>query len=178
MDQGDAAVWAAGLGIAGTLFGALGGALVQSRAQRRQVHDQEIVDVGHWLRGQRQVAFAAVLEASTHVTETLGPVIAARLAPDWSEGGDHRALWEPCNGALGMLKKAVTAVAITGPPHMADLAAAVYDAEHSKADSMRQLGLDFDGRVAIYVHTSGLVDAARERFTKAAQEVLASTSGP
>ncbi len=40
-DQGDAAVWAAALGIAGTLAGALGGALVQGRVIRRQVRDQE-----------------------------------------------------------------------------------------------------------------------------------------
>ncbi|MEU2228363.1 hypothetical protein [Streptomyces sp. NPDC018347] len=43
MDQGDAAVWAAALGIAGTPAGALGGALVQGRAIRRQVRDQQSI---------------------------------------------------------------------------------------------------------------------------------------
>ncbi|GAA5029240.1 hypothetical protein [Streptomyces siamensis] len=100
MDQGDAAVWAAGLGIAGTLAGVLGGAYVQAGAGRKQVLDQETVDVRHRLREERRLAFAAVLDRCDEVVSALGTIIAARVQPDWCDEDNHRELWALANEAL------------------------------------------------------------------------------
>ncbi|MFF3884086.1 hypothetical protein [Streptomyces sp. NPDC001914] len=173
MDQGEAAVWAAGLGIAGTLAGALGGAFVQARAGRKQVHDQETVDVRHRLREERRLAFAAVLDRCDEVTSALGPIILARVQPEWRDEGDHRGLWAPANEALSALQRAVTSVKITGPDEMMEHAAAVHDTLLAKANAMRAPGLNFAERTSAYAAASGELDVATQRFVDAARRVLA-----
>jgi hypothetical protein len=173
MDQGDAAVWAAALGIAGTLTGALGGALVQGRVIRRQVRDQEAVDVRHRLREERQRAFTAVLDRCSEVEATFGPIIVARVQPEWDEGADHRELWAPTNAALAALQRAVTAVAITGPDLMADLASAIHEEVLAKANAMRLPASDFSQRTRMFGEHSTALEQAQRDFVQEARTVLA-----
>jgi hypothetical protein len=79
MKQEDATVWAAGLGIIGTLAGALGGAWLQGLSARRQLTGQAAAQVKHRLREERQAAFAAVLDRCDQVVEALGPIITDRV---------------------------------------------------------------------------------------------------
>lgn len=173
MDQGDAAVWAAALGIAGTLAGALGGALVQSRVIRRQVRDQEAVDVRHRLREERQAAFAAVLDRCSETEATFGPIIVARVQPGWDDDASHQELWAPANAALDALQRAVTAVAITGPDSMADLASAIHEAVRAEANAMRLPAADFAQRARMFGEHSTALEQARRDFIQEARAVLA-----
>ncbi|WP_093663271.1 hypothetical protein [Streptomyces radiopugnans] len=63
MDQGDAAVWAAGIAAVAAVSGAAVGGLLTSRALRRQVRDQGDVEHQHWLRQERQKACTAVIDS-------------------------------------------------------------------------------------------------------------------
>ncbi|MFI5977731.1 hypothetical protein [Streptomyces sp. NPDC051452] len=173
MDQGDAAVWAAALGIAGTLAGALGGAIVQGRLIRRQVQDQEAVDVRHRLREERQAAFVAVLDRCSEAEATFSSIIVARVQPGWDDDADHRELWAPTNAALEALRRAVTAVAITGPDSMADLASAIHEAVQAKANAMRLPAADFAQRVRMFGEHSTVLEQAQRNFIRQARAVLA-----
>ncbi|MFI0901625.1 hypothetical protein [Streptomyces sp. NPDC020983] len=173
MDQGDAAVWAAALGITGTLAGALGGALVQGRVTRRQVRDQEAVDVRHRLREERQAAFAAVLDRCSEVEATFGPIVVARAQPEWDDDADHQELWAPTNAALHTLQRAVTAVAITGPDLMADLASAIHEEVLAKANAMRLPATDLAQRVRMFAEHSTALEQAQHDFSQEARTVLA-----
>lgn len=173
MDQGDAAVWAAALGVAGTLAGALGGAIVQGRVLRRQVRDQEAVDVRHRLREERRAAFAAVLDRCSEAEATFSPIIVARTQPGWDDNADHRELWAPTNAALEALRRAVTAVAITGPDSMADLAAAIHETVQAKANAMRLPAADFAQRVRMFGEHSTALEQAQRTFIQEARAVLA-----
>lgn len=173
MDQGDAAVWAAALGIAGTLAGALGGALVQGRALRRQVRDQEAVDVRHRLRDERRAAFAVVLDRCREVEATFGPIVVARVRPDWDDNADHRDLFAPTRAALNALEQSVTAVAITGPDRMADLASAIHKEARAKANAMSRPAADLAQRVRMFGEHSTTLEAARHDFIQEARTVLA-----
>ncbi|WKX71289.1 hypothetical protein [Streptomyces sp. XD-27] len=172
MDQGDAAVWAAALGIAGTLTGALGGALVQGWAIRRQVRDQEAVDVRHRLREERQAAFAAVLDQCGEVEATFGPIVAARARPDWDEDADHQELWAPTNAALDALQRSVTTVTITGPDRMADLASTIHEEALAKANTMRLPAADFAQRLRMFVERSQALETAQHGFIREARAEL------
>ncbi|WP_424857666.1 hypothetical protein [Streptomyces sp. SAI-170] len=173
MDQGDAAVWAAALGIAGTLAGALGGALVQGRVVRRQVRDQEAVDVRHRLRQERQAAFAAVLDRCGEAEAGFSSVITARAQPGWEEGADHRELWAPTNAALEALQRSVTAVTITGPDSMADLAAVLHEEIRAMANALRLPAADFAQRVRMFGEHKVALEQARRDFVQEARTVLA-----
>jgi hypothetical protein len=109
MEQGEAAVWAAGLGIIGTLLGALGGAWFQGLSARRQLREQAAAQVKHQLRDERRAAFADVLDRCDQVAEALGPIIVDRV-PSRVEEDSYRELWASANAALRALQRAVTAV--------------------------------------------------------------------
>lgn len=174
MDQGDAAVWAAALGIAGTLAGALGGALVQGRVVRRQVRDQEAVDVRHRLREERRSAFAAVLDRCSEVEATFDSIIVARAQPDWDDGTDHRGLWAPTIAAVGALQRAVTTVALTGPDLMADLASVIHEEVLAKTNAMRLPAADFTQRVRMFAEHSTSLEQAQHNFIQEARTALSS----
>lgn len=59
MDQGQAAVWAAAIGIPGVLLSGV----LSYRAGRRQVRDQGVNEHLHWLRQQRQEYYVRFLQA-------------------------------------------------------------------------------------------------------------------
>ncbi|MFJ3672271.1 hypothetical protein ACIPSE_38025 [Streptomyces sp. NPDC090106] len=173
MDQGNAAVWASALGIAGTLLGALGGAFVQARSTRRQVADQEAADVRHRLRDERRAAYASFLDQRDAVQSELGPITTVRMSPEWREGIDRRELWAPANVSLTALQRCATTVAITGPDDMANLAQAIYEAMLQEADSLRHPGLALDEVLRRYGAASGIVDSLRDSFVAGAQKALA-----
>ncbi|MFE1290871.1 hypothetical protein [Streptomyces sp. NPDC058751] len=153
--------------------GALGGALVQNRAIRRQVRDQEAVDIRHRLREERRAAFAAILDRCSEVEATFGPVIAARARPDWDDDADHRELWTPTSTALDSLQRAVTAVAITGPDHMAHLADAIHEEVRARANAMRLPAADFAQRVRMFAEHGTVLEEAQRTFIQEARTVLA-----
>ncbi|WP_336323238.1 hypothetical protein [Streptomyces lavendofoliae] len=64
MDQGLAAVLAAGVAATVTL----GGAVIAYRAGRRQVRDQGSIEHAHWLRGQREQAYLNFLASCEKAT--------------------------------------------------------------------------------------------------------------
>lgn len=173
VDQGDAAVWAAALGIAGTLLGALGGALVQGRAIRRQVRDQEAADIRHRLREERRAAFVAVLDRCGDVEAVLPPVVAARARPDWDEEADHRDLWAPVNAALEALRRSVVTVSVTGPDSMAELSSAIHGEARAMANSLRLPAADLAQRVRVFGEHRAALETARRDFVREARAVLA-----
>ncbi|MFF9704683.1 hypothetical protein ACF1FE_26380 [Streptomyces griseofuscus] len=176
MDQGDAAVWAAALGIAGTLAGALGGAVVQGRVTRRQVRDQEAVDLRHRLRQERQAAFAAVLDRCTEIETALTPVVLAYTCEgDW-QGAADSVLWAPVDAALPALQRAVTAVAITGPDSMASRASAIQVAMLAKANTWR-LAEDFLERARLFAENTRALEQAQRDFIQEARTVLDAPGG-
>ena len=172
MEQGDATVWAAGLGIIGTLAGALGGTWLQGRSARWQLIEQAAAQVKHRLREERQAAFAAVLDRCDQVEETLGPIIADRVHGRQEEDS-YRELWASANAALRALQRSVTAVAITGPDRMAELASAIHDAVLAQADSMRIPELKFDERTIAFAQAGAALEDARRGFVEEARAVLA-----
>jgi hypothetical protein len=175
MEQGDATVWAAGLGIIGTLTGALGGAWLQGLSARRQLKGQQAAQVKHWLREERQAAFAAVLNRCDQVVEALGPIITARVQPDWEEHDSHRELWAPANAALRALQRSATTVAITGPDRMVELASAIHDAVLAQANWMRVPELEFDERTKAFAQAGVALEDACRSFAQEARAVLAAS---
>jgi hypothetical protein len=174
MKPEDATVWAAGLGIIGTLAGALGGAWLQGLSARRQLTEQAAAQVKHRLREERQAAFAAVLDRCDQVVEALGPIIADR-GHGRQEEDSYRELWASANAALRALQRAVTAVAITGPDRMAELASAIHDAVLAQANSMRVPELEFDERIKAFAQAGAALEDARRGFVQEARAVLAAS---
>jgi hypothetical protein len=176
MEQGDATVWAAALGIIGTLAGALGGTWLQGRSARQQAREQAVAQVTHRLREERQAAFAAVLDRCDQVEEALGPIITERIHSR-QDGDSYRELWTSANAALRALQRSVTAVAITGPDRMAELASAIHDAVLAQADSMRAPELPFDERTIAFARAGAALEEARRGFVQEARAVLAASPG-
>ncbi|MFE7777700.1 hypothetical protein ACFU5O_28130 [Streptomyces sp. NPDC057445] len=116
MDVGTAAVISAGIGIGGALLGAVGGGGVTSRNMRRQVKDQADVEHRHWLRQQRQDAYAAFLTACDTVLDTLQSIAALRENPDPQV--DMGLLWDAYDEAYRTVVRASTVVNIAGPDAM------------------------------------------------------------
>jgi hypothetical protein len=136
--------------------------------------DQEQANVRHWLRDQRQVAFARLLERADGVTDSLGPIITARASPDWVEVADHRELWAPANEALNVLERSVAAVAILGPDNVATFAKTIYGSTLAKANTMRFPDHGFDDRVMRFAEAVTDLEQARTGFIEAARRVLSS----
>lgn len=130
MDQGNAAVIAAGLGIAGTLLGSLGGAIVAARATRKQVRDQEGAEHRNWLRQERRASYAALLDACSK-----GMDILRRHA---LSGGGYLAE-ETVLNVLGPVLEARTLVEIAGPVSMERLADEVVDCFIGAVNTQREM---------------------------------------
>ncbi|MFJ8153915.1 hypothetical protein [Streptomyces sp. NPDC094468] len=170
MNQGDAAVWAAGMGIAGTLTAALGGPLLQARAARRQAREQEAVDIRHRLREERRAAYKAVLDACDGVQRAINVIIETLKASQQHQAIDRLALREQMDSALDRLYRAVTDVEITGPRRMGELAVSMLAAEDQQAAAWRPfLGID-DGRELSVdesqAHGAQAIEALREARTE------------
>jgi hypothetical protein len=176
MEPMDATTWIAALGIAGTLLGALGGAMIQGAFLRRQVRDQERVSVRNALRGERRLAYAAVLDHYDAFKSSLSEVIAARVKPEWDDNVPHPELWSPLNDSLAALKRSVTSVAITGPTRMAELSEAIYAAALAQADSMRGTGTPFMERTRQFAEASDAHELAHGCFIEAARAILGAGS--
>jgi hypothetical protein len=143
MDQGTAAVIAAGLGIAGTLGGALGGTWLAGRTALRQVRVQEAADLRHKLRDERRAAFTSCVERRNEVIDNLGRATRAHLRGDDQDSID--VLWEECRERLSMLQGAVAAVEIAGTDEAFLHAAAMADATADYAMSLyggRPIGVE------------------------------------
>lgn len=171
MDQGDAAVWAAGLGIAGTLIGALSGALIAARSTRQQVKDQEAVDLRHRLRDERRAAFAAVLDRHEDVRVALDRVILSEILPERRASTDRREVWGPLNTALNAMQRAVMNVLVTGPNSMAQAAEAMHTAAVQQANTYRMPEMAADERAIRFAETTESLEEARNQFIDGAQKL-------
>ncbi|MFJ6944184.1 hypothetical protein ACISU4_05930 [Streptomyces wuyuanensis] len=116
MDVGTATVISAGIGIGGALLGAFGGGALTGWNMRRQVKDQADVEHRHWLRQQRQDAYAAFLAASDTVLDTLQSIATLRENPD--PHVDVGPLWDAYDEAYRIVVRASTVVNIAGPDAM------------------------------------------------------------
>jgi hypothetical protein len=173
MDQGVAAVWAAGLGIAGTLLGALGGSLVQARATRKQVIHQEEADVRLRIRDERRAAYSAVLDHYDRAKRAVGEVMQYRTDHDAPSSGVPEDLRKTEREAVEDLQRAVMDVTIAGPPRMASLAERVLAAEWSLVIAVTDGRLDYQERVRGYNNALDEGRDARRHFVEEAHRVLA-----
>lgn len=171
MNQTDAAVWAAGLGIAGTLGGALGGAFLQGRIARRQVRDQEAAAVRYRLREERRAAYLSLLDRCDEFAQALEPVLAASVQPDWRGDGADRTLWDPVDAALRVLRRAATDIAVTGPDRMESLASEIHVHAVDRADSLRS-GLEIEELSKAHMRSSVRMDEVRQVFVREARALL------
>ncbi|MGW6910278.1 hypothetical protein [Streptomyces sp. NPDC054940] len=121
MDQGDAAVWAAGLGIAGTLLGALGGAWVQARAAHSQVIHQEAADVRTRVRDERRAAFSAILDQIDQVSQAAKEIMECRREQQIQYSDVPQALRSTRENSYRELQRRAMDVEIAGPEDMATL---------------------------------------------------------
>ncbi|MFE9642669.1 hypothetical protein ACFYO0_00620 [Streptomyces sp. NPDC006365] len=172
MDQGNAIIWATGLGIGGTLSAGLIGPLLHARTARRQAQDQQAAQVRNRLRDERRAAFATFLDQCEAFRQSMNSFIEARMAVEWRIEVDNRQLWEPATAALGALRRTATNVAITGPAPMGELADALYAAAARQADVWR-LRLDVDDLLVQNARAEGALAEARREFIAKAEAVLA-----
>ncbi|MBJ6636919.1 hypothetical protein H4K36_01200 [Streptomyces sp. DHE7-1] len=177
MNQGDAAIWAAGMGIAGTLAAALGGPLLQARAARRQTREQEKADVRQRLREERQTAFKAVLDASDAVQRSINAVIETRVTSASESPSDEASLWSEVDTALDRLYQAATLVAITGPAPIGHLAETMLAAADQQAGAWRPRLAVEDCRAAGAQAITAL-HKARHEFILRAQEAMSGPGDP
>ncbi|MCX5326300.1 hypothetical protein [Streptomyces sp. NBC_00120] len=151
MDQGIAALWAAGLGIAG----AISSGVLSFRAGRRQVQDQASAEHAHWLRQQRQeayIAFLSVCDAHQRKIEETWERADREAAALGSLGNTD----EDVHAWLGMLpflfesaeRQAMDRVEMLGPPAAAE---AAWKLDEALGDAFQ----DLRARVEWLVHQSG-----------------------
>lgn len=171
MDQGVAAVWAAGLGIGGTLLGALGGALVQARASRRQVIHQEEADTRLRIRDERRAAYSAVLDHYDRAKRAVGVVMQYRSDHDVLNVPEELGRAE--REAVEDLQRAVMDVTIAGPARMAALAEDVLAAEWDLVIAVADGRLTREQRGEGYNRALTRGGETRKAFVEAARLVLA-----
>ncbi|MFJ6944183.1 hypothetical protein ACISU4_05925 [Streptomyces wuyuanensis] len=116
MDKGIAVVISAGIGVGSTLLGAVGGGALTGRNMRRQGKDQADVEHRHWLRQQRQDAYAAFLAACDTVLDTLQSIASLRESP--RPQTDARPLWHAYGQAYRTSLQAEYTVSVVGPNEM------------------------------------------------------------
>ncbi|MFI6440150.1 hypothetical protein [Streptomyces sp. NPDC050759] len=175
MDQGDAAVLAAGLGIAGTLAAGLMSPLLQAHTARRQSREQEAIDIRHRLREERRVAFAAVLDQGETVQRALSDFFGSRESEEHTSRAVTQSEWAHVTETLHALRRAATEVAVTGPGHMADLAETIHaEALRLSVATRRVLEAGDDPRaVPVMADTGTRLANARGEFVSAAQKAMA-----
>lgn len=181
MDQGSAAVWAAGFGVLGTLAGSLGGAYLQRKAALQQVREQAAAEARRQLRDERRTAFATVLDRLDAVGVTLNQIVEARAQPDWRDaeaGGElsarQREVWEPADAALRALRRAAWTLAVTGPDAMADLATEIHKASAARVLLALRSTDEWEAVRAELTAAGAQLDDLRSRFIQGAQAVLVS----
>ncbi|MFJ5728339.1 hypothetical protein [Streptomyces paradoxus] len=182
MDQGIAALIAAGFGLVGAVVGGIAavwgvkvGAERSAQATRQQVQDQAAAEHDHWLRQQR-------LEAYQNFQDTYGELV--RLtALDGDE--DLSAAAESAR----VLFRWSSRIDILGPPNVAELADRVTSAltiRLTAAIAMHRMNSGVDGEPApeyartitdLYEESAGLTDSwtmHQALFVEAAQKVMRS----
>ncbi|MFF4548627.1 hypothetical protein ACFY1J_31080 [Streptomyces sp. NPDC001406] len=178
MDQGVAAVWAAGLGIAGTLLGAFGGAWVQARTTRAQVVHQEWAEVRLRIRDERRAAYAAVLEHYDRSRQATSIVLQYRT----DHGVRHTEVPEDLRRdervAVETFQRAVMDVAIAGPERMTTLADEIAAAIWDRVIAVANGQLDYEARVRDYNNSTTRGMNARIAFVEEARRVLSAPDRP
>ncbi|MFF6844632.1 hypothetical protein ACFY8X_38580 [Streptomyces tanashiensis] len=141
MDQGLAAVIAAGVAGAAGLLGV--------RVGRRTVRDQALVEHGQWLRGQRQEAyvqlldvwdaairaFEAILEDPDHRREVARYEDEQRNIDGWGHLGDE--LFDEVEQISGPVNEALERVRLLGPESLEKAAMNLEDALLGLGGAMR-----------------------------------------
>ncbi|MFE6401741.1 hypothetical protein [Streptomyces alboflavus] len=134
MDQGQAAVWAAAIGVPGILLSGV----LSYRAGRRQVRDQGLNEHVHWLRQQRQEHYVRFLQALHLCLKALEghtkAVVAATSAVEAGElevtGEGFQSLYNPAEviEKLTILNEAREGIRMLGPDEVDASADAVLNA--------------------------------------------------
>ncbi|MFM9647784.1 hypothetical protein ACKI1S_16750 [Streptomyces galilaeus] len=115
MDPGDAAVWAALIGVGGALLGTFGGHFTGKRASREGARVQGQLQFNEWLRDQQRTAYA---ELHARAVDTLQ--VGHRFA---HVGGSDAQ--EALDASIYRLVQAGATVQMLGPERMKDLAEAI-----------------------------------------------------
>ncbi|MFI9358134.1 hypothetical protein [Streptomyces lydicus] len=183
MDQGQAAVWAAAIGIPGVLLSGV----LSYRAGRRQVRDQGANEHQHWLRQQRQEQYVQFLQAVDHCLKAVqahsGAVV--KLSDQLDAGEVDAAVHDfdlPRDVLLsqGDLGKSRDGLLMLGPETVDERAQAVflgvldYWSAHGDVLTALRSGSQPDDHPAwsALAHAEDAVVQQREEFIAAARSVL------
>lgn len=190
MDQGVAAVIAAGVaGVVGVT-----GSLIGMRMGRRQVSDQAQVEHEQWLRGQRQEAYIAVLDAWDTAVKGLRRMIEEEsenqvLGTRYEEerDGHERDVWsalgERVRAEVDDLSveafKALERVQVLGPESVDKTAINLEDALHLMCGAIRaRTGTREWPDYAGFSEAVRVTTRARQVFMNASRSVLRSAPRP
>lgn len=186
MDQGQAAVWAAAIGIPGVLLSGV----LSYRAGRRQVRDQGVNEHLHWLRQQRQEHYVRFLQAlhlclmaldahTKAVVATTRAVAAGELEFDSDE---FQRLYSPAEviEKVTILDEVREGIRMLGPDTVDERADAVLRAvtlrwgAHNYVLNARVSGAeqDIEGSWTYMADTSDETAETRRAFVQAARSVL------
>lgn len=181
MDQGVAAVIAAGaagvVGVTGSLIGVWVG--------RRTVRDQAQVEHEQWLRNQRQEAYVALIAAWDELLpglelgvmdgETMHDI---EQADAWDEAG--RSCLAGLETKRAPLRRAAERVEMLGPEAVEQVVAPLVETANTLVNCLvSQYGITLPGResepIERFMVTLDEVDERRDAFIAAAKEILRQT---
>ena len=186
MDQGQAAVWAAAIGVPGVLLSGV----LSYRAGRRQVRDQGANEHMQWLRQQRQQCYVQFLQAVDACMKALEAHSVAIVGlSDRLEAGDLDAAtydFDPLLfpaavlSRIDELSKSRDGLLMLGPHEVDDQAEATFSAivaywaAHGDAVVAMMSGQQADGHPAwnALATTEDAAIAERKEFIAASRSVL------
>ncbi|WP_367318109.1 hypothetical protein [Streptomyces sp. HUAS ZL42] len=135
MDQGDAAVWAGAIGVAGSLLGGIAG-YVTARISSK---DQRTITHGHWLHEQRQASYQAMYLAGEQVKKLILDIERERGRTPCDEAS-VRSLREALGDATITCANAVVAMSFVGPMNVVQVARGAA----ANLDKVEQARHDYD----------------------------------
>ncbi|MEU4507541.1 hypothetical protein [Streptomyces sp. NPDC024089] len=146
MDENNAAVLAALIGVFGALGGTFLGVWMRRRATMDQIAAQERAERRGQLRADRSASYAEVMDASERFIASLDDIVQARRgrAPSNGPTDQWAPMREESQAAMRMLRRAIWNVRVSGPEDMADLAKSIYDVNMNRFRLAFDDSLDFD----------------------------------
>lgn len=166
-------MWAAGLGIVGTLVGALGGGLLQARAVRRQVMDQEAAEVRHRLRDERKAAFISLLDKYEAFDQAITPLLMAHQTGETLVEDVAADVWRDVEEALVALGRARSEVDVAGTARISQLAEELQRSAEDQVRVMRVPDLPRQLRRSMLVPARSSMATTRYAIVREAQKSLA-----
>jgi hypothetical protein len=162
---------------------ALGGVLLG----RRQVKDQAAVEHGQWLRGQRQEAYVALLEAWDTGVKQFDERVQnwedEHYAAEHFEGNgweeSEKSIYHRTHEIAETVQRAIERVELLGPKSVDDASVRLADALTALRDAVRSKagGEEWPDWIA-YGEAKGRVEAARRGFLMASRETMRAAPRP